>query len=505
MPEKILGLDISQDTIKAVLLERKGRLSGTILAFETIKINECGGVEQALAKLGGNEMFVGVPCCASLPVKDILFRHITLPFSDDGKIRKTLPFELEPVIPFSIDQIAADYLPLGNGQLLVAVTSRQSIESWISIIEGSLGEALVIDVSSLPVVSLLSAKNANFCGVLLDIGSDATMLNFYEQGSLVEVRSLSFGTKKIIQAMAKDYSLSTAEAEQIMLSGNHGSVQEKLQNTLLSFFMEVRNTMDFLLLNGILENTPVKITLTGGGALFSPIVREMGNYFKIPVEIFNLQQDKKVEIDEKIRAAYNPLTMNGALACALMLTANIRSFNLRQGELKRRKTNPGLQTSFKWAMPVALLLLVLATVSFFLDYGLQVRKLENIKKQIAYIFKKNYPDAAAMVEPVSQLKTKLAENKKSLGFYEAGLDVPVIDLFKDISGHIPSSLDIVLTNLSYESETVLLRGEARSIDDVTAVKNELMKSQYFKEINIGSTSLARQGGKVEFDLRITLR
>lgn len=504
MPEKILGLDISQNTIKAVLLERKGRLSGRIIAFDTIKISE-GGVGQALSRLGENEIFTGVPCSVSLPVKDILFRQITLPFRDDSKIRKTLPFELEPIIPFSVDEIAADYLPLRNGRMLVAVTSRQSVQNWIHMIEGSMGETPVMDVSSSPLISLLSAKNSTSCGLLLDIGSDTTMLNFYEHGSLVEIRSVSFGAEKIIQAVAKDNALSAAEAEQRMLNGTYGIIQEKLQNSLRRFFLEIRNTMDFLLLNEVLEKSPEKITLTGGGALFAPLLREMENYFALPVEIFDLKQDRKVEIDENIQAGYNPQIMNGALACALFLTAGIRSFNLRQGELRRRKANRGLQTSLKWAIPAASLILVLAAVSFFLDYRLQAKKLENIKKQIAYIFKNNYPEASAMIEPVSQLKTKLAENKKSLGLSETGLEVPVIDLIKDISGHIAPSWDIVLTNFSYESETVLLRGEAKNIDDVTSVKNELLKSQYFREVNIGSTNLTKPGEKVEFDLRITLK
>ena len=35
----------------------------------------------------------------------------------------------------------------------------------------------------------------------------------------------------------------------------------------------------------------------------------------------------------------------------------------------------------------------------------------------------------------------------------------------------------------------------------TLVKNELLKSRYFKDVTMGSTSLAKDGGKVYLDLR----
>jgi hypothetical protein len=35
----------------------------------------------------------------------------------------------------------------------------------------------------------------------------------------------------------------------------------------------------------------------------------------------------------------------------------------------------------------------------------------------------------------------------------------------------------------------------------TLVKNELLESRYFKDVTMGSTSLAKDGGKVYSDLR----
>jgi type II secretory pathway component PulL len=197
--------------------------------------------------------------------------------------------------------------------------------------------------------------------------------------------------------------------------------------------------------------------------------------------------------------------MNGALAVALRSASSVRSFNFRQGEFKPGTAVSRLRGLLKWAAPVAGLILALMAGNQYLDYRLQAQRLDDIKKQISFLFKKDYPEAATMVDPLQQLKTKLADNKKTFGFYEGGQEITVLDLLKEISGFIGPSLDVIISSFSYENDVVLIKGEAKNIDAVSAIKSELMKSKYFKEVLIGSTNLARQGSKVDFDLRIMLK
>ena len=85
-------------------------------------------------------------------------------------------------------------------------------------------------------------------------------------------------------------------------------------------------------------------------------------------------------------------------------------------------------------------------------------------------------------------------------------DCPIlVNILKEISGLISTSLDIMVYNLSYENGIILMKGEAKNVDDISAIKSELMKSKYFKEVTMGSTSLTREGGKVSFDLRIEVK
>ena len=197
--------------------------------------------------------------------------------------------------------------------------------------------------------------------------------------------------------------------------------------------------------------------------------------------------------------------MNTAIAAAMMAFAGRKSFNFRQGEFAAKNVRFNLKGQLKWAAVVAGIIFLLAIVNQFLDYRLQTQNLNNIKKQISRIFKKNSPDAQTMIDPVQQLKTKLDENKKTFGFYKGETEITVLNILKEISSLVSPSLDTVITNLSYENSIVLIKGEAKKIDDISAVKNELLKSRYFKDVTMGSTSLAKDGGKVDFDLRIELK
>lgn len=506
MPQTVLGLDIGQSTIKAVLFTRKGLTGGRILAAETLDINDCGGIEPAIKTLAQNKSFHNIPCCICLPLADIMFRQVSLPFRDDNKIRKTLPFELEPLIPFAVSEIVTDYLKVHASGLLVAAAIKKAIQDWIALVESNLGEVSVIDISSAALTTaILEGKSADACGVLLDIGASSTTAVFYESGTIVQLRSLAIGGNQMTAALAADMSAEIREAELRKINADYSTTGAKVSDLCSKFCLELKNTVEFMKLNDILQSGLSQITITGGGCLFPPLKKELEKYFTLPVEALDLARSKQIEIEGNLQGKYQPQIMNTALAAAMRVFNGRRSFNFRQGEFAAKYVRIKLKEQLRWAAVVAGIIFFLAAVNQFLDYGIQTQRLNNTKKQISQIFKKNVPEAQTMVDPVQQLKTKLAENKKTFGLYEGVRDVPVVDLLKEISGLISTSRDIIITDFSYENTAVLIKGQAKNIDDVSAIKNELAQSRYFKDVAMGSTSLAKQGTKVDFDLRIELR
>jgi hypothetical protein len=258
-------------------------------------------------------------------------------------------------------------------------------------------------------------------------------------------------------------------------------------------------------LNGALQNDPAHITITGGCVLFVPLQKQLEKYFSLQPEVLDLVRLKQLEIEKNIEHKYSPQIMNTACAAAMRAFAGRKSFNFRQGEFAAKNAGLSIKEQLKWVAVVAGIIFLMAAVNQFLDYRLKTQRLAGIKKQISFIFKKNFPEAPVMIDPVQQLQTKLAENKKAFGFFEGTQNIPVVDLLKEISDLISASHDIVINNFQYENIVVSIKAQVKNIDDVSAVKNELLQSKHFKDVAIGSTSLAKDGGKVDFDLRIELK
>lgn len=506
MSQILLGLDIGSSTIKAVLFTRKGLTGGRILACRILNIQDCGGTEEALKKLAQSEDFSKTACCLSLPPADIMFRHVNLPFRDDSRIKKTLPFELEPLIPLSVDEVVTDYLAMPREGLLVAALAKNIIGEWIDKVESNLGKVSVIDISSTVLASqILADKSSVSCGMILDIGAGSTAALFYENGKVVQIRSLAFGGSHITQALSQDLSTGIDEAEQKKIQGNYPEGCAGVEDLCRHFCSELKNTIEYMNLNGTLRSNPARITITGGGALFIPLQKELENSFALPIEVLDLIRLRQLEVEENVRSQMQPQIMNTAIAAAMRISSGRNSFNFCQQDFAAKNVLSNLKGQLKWAAVIAGIIILLAVVNQALDFTIKTRRLDNIKKQISLIFKKDFPESANMADPVQQLKTKLAEDKKTFDFYKGNSETTVLNMLKEISGLIPVSLDIIIYNLSYENNVILIKGEAKNVDDISAVKNELLKSRHFKEVTMGSTSLAKESGKVNFDLRIEVK
>jgi general secretion pathway protein L len=508
MPEMMLGLDIGTDAVKAVLATIGGR-TARVLACETVRLE--GGVDlpaalKKLAELIRPAAPSRIRCVVSLPPSEVMLRQIRLPFHDAGKIKKTLPFELEPLLPLPIEEVVVDYVHLPGDGLLTAAVGKEKIREVIAAVETHLGAVSAIDISAAVLaLPLLEQKDLTDAGMVLDIGGSSTSAVFYEKNALVEMRSFAFGGNTITRALAQDLSCDPALAESIKTEAAYGIKIGGALAVCREFCVSLVNTVEFMRLNGTLHSAPGEILLTGGGSLFQPLIQELENNFGPSVKALDFSRPGPVDIDEKIQGRYVPPIMNTALATAKRALASRKSFNFRRGEFAVKSVRGDLGKQLRWGAIIAGIILLLAAVDLFLGYQWQARRADGLKNQISMIFKKHSPPSAVMVDPVNQLRTKLAEERKMYGVDDGASGVTVLELLKDLSGFISPALDIMITHLHYENNIVLVKGEAKNMDDVTNVKNELLKSKTFKNVTINSTRLAREGAKVDFDLRIELR
>ena len=179
--------------------------------------------------------------------------------------------------------------------------------------------------------------------------------------------------------------------------------------------------------------------------------------------------------------------MDQALAMAARPMAKRGGFNFRQRASEARAGYGELRGRLKRGAVAALVVVVLAGVEIGLgDYGNRLR-LAALKRDITAEFKKSYPEAARIVDPVAQLRGKIAEAKKlSAGMGDAASAATVLDLLKRtrVALRRRSPPDLPQPRRGRRSAS---RGRSENFDAVDTIKKALANSKYFKTVTVGST------------------
>ena len=127
-----IGIDLRPNSVKIAVAATHGRQTRIIdliekqvpeSAPEEIKDLSAAIIREAFLEndLNGDTCVVGLPASATIN------RQMLSPITDPTKIRQTLKFQMEPQIPYPVDQVIADFIPLrktseGTELLAIAVT-----------------------------------------------------------------------------------------------------------------------------------------------------------------------------------------------------------------------------------------------------------------------------------------------------------------------------------------------------------------------------------------------
>jgi general secretion pathway protein L len=509
MSDKILGIDIGEDAVKAVLVSRSFKGGYRAVAADSVSIPQAGGVAEAMKKLFENANFRGCPATTALSVRRLSFRNLSLPFKDEKKIRQILAFEVEPLLHFPIEEAIIDFIMVHKGvpsELFVAVAPKAFVQERTAHISEYVKNINNIDIDGVAVADLVAPKSPAGCALLLDVGAEHSVAFVIRDGSLCQIRPFAFGGNAVTRTLAGQLGCDADEAERRKRENLLDGAQEVVAALIERFLSELDNTIAFMKLHGHLQEGPQRIYLTGGGALYAPLQDALSRRFEAPVEALDLLSVTGVQCDPAVRSRWNPLIMNSALALAVSGHKTRRGFNFRIRDAKVRAAIGRLKGTLRWAAAVTALFLILAATDVYLDYRYNRQRLNALKTEIMTLFKTYNPQATRIVEPVSQMRGSILEARKaSLGVAEARPGLSSLALLKDISRLAPPETELLLNSFVLDKDMILLKGNAKNFDAVDTLKREFMKSTFFETVAMGAATLTKQGDKVEFEMRITLK
>ncbi|MBY0110054.1 MAG: pilus assembly protein PilM [Candidatus Babeliaceae bacterium] len=118
--QKLVGIEIHQNIIFVTIVLAQGHKKTIINCFQqeiiqdgVISLEE--RIEEALKKIATN---IGAydQLIVTLPNNVIIFKEITIPFTDINTIKMVAPFEIEPMLPFSLNDAFIDALVVSQNK-----------------------------------------------------------------------------------------------------------------------------------------------------------------------------------------------------------------------------------------------------------------------------------------------------------------------------------------------------------------------------------------------------
>lgn len=484
MKRKILGLDIREDAVSAVLLA--GSIKRTeIEAHLYVPISEPedfeSGLAAALEAIIEKIDVTGAVCAASFPADRISYRNLHVPFKKENKIRQMLPYELEPTLPVAVDELIIDFHNLtlpdqaDHTELIAAAIEKTELESYLGILASLNIEPEIVTVGGYPAALCLTRLIESPEDLLfLDIDNCKVSIFVVVSGEICLIRSFPIHS---------DNSLSAAEAICIGIRHTWSALEEIYG-------------LDF---------QPAGLFVTGCGLDDPSVEQDLARTLKISAEQIDLKNAAEIAPRHHSGQSWDPCQMDNALALALMEAERLSGLNFRRGPFAAKKFWSEHKASLLKTGLIAGLVLALAFFNVVLGSYFMGKKLVRLDRNINDIFTSTFPDVKKIRYPYQQMQVKIKALKTTAALPEgSGKNIRAIDILNDISRLIPKETDVNLTRLVIGSESVIMAGDTDTFNAVDDIKKRLEQVVFFKKITITSANIDRSDNRVRFKLKIHL-
>jgi Tfp pilus assembly PilM family ATPase len=496
MPGKILGIDTDGASVTVVQLERVLR-GLKITGCVSISIEEAGGLDAAIEALGEKIDLKADTYISTIPGEKVSYRNLRIPFSDPKKIKQTIAFAIETIVPFPIEDLIVDFTVIEQAEqseILAASVKRAYIAEYLTRLKGHGVDPDILDIRGVPIALwLLRQTEIPDDGLVLDIGPKGATLVLYLKRHINLIRYFPF-----------DYgAVSWIGSDAATGEHGEGADTENIAPFFSMFCTIVHNTLHAFGYQNKKTVMPEKVFITGIGSLHRNTKDLLERFLDVPVERIDIANHAKIDMDEDIARTWDPAVMDSALALALRDTKKGMGFNFRKDEFEVEKNYFRIKRATISVGIFLLVILSLLIANLGVDYYFLKKRYSALDSQIREMFMQTLPDVKTIVDPVQQMKIKINEMQQSTpslpGF---NAEHQVLDLLRDISLKIPESLDMKMTMISVDPEIVQMKGETDTFNTVDIIKKGLESSAHFNTVTISSANLNRSGKRVDFEIRV---
>lgn len=477
MSRRILGLEIREASIAAVLLDRgfKGCLPEAQAYFPIpADPGADAGIKTALAALVDQLKPAGAACVLSIPTTCFSFRNLSLPFNDIKKIRQILPFELEPTLPTPVEELIFDFEAVkrdGHQDLLAFMVQRSQIRRYIELLEAvNLRPVVIMPGGYAAARFIAAATDDREEFLLIDSGEGNHTIYVVISGNIRMVRTLP-------------------------VAGGGSPVIRGLETAL-------RRTLTGLQESLGIDVNPSTVFSTGPQSDLLAVGSGSPTVMGLPVQTLADMRTFSRLIKPPDTPDWKSGRLDNALALALMEAEAVGGVNFSS----ERSTVQYYWNEYRRSIILTTALILLTLTTALVSQALAVRgssqRLTELDRQIETIFKTTFPEVTRVVNPLQQMQVRLRETGDGSGLERTGPRPRVIDVLDSLSRQIPAAVDVQMSQMVVGADNVVLSGHTDSFNTVDDIKGRLEKADLFTSVTISSATLERTGNRVRFRMNL---
>lgn len=485
MSRKIFSIDIQDTGIAAILIENslkgnrvEARLFVPYPDIDREAAHEENPVLDALKKTIEGISLSGVEVIVSLPPRLVSYRNLQVPFKDPKKIRQVLPFELEPTLPYPVEDLIVDSQVISQGEktdILVGFVLKAELTKILDAITSLDIEPRMAAPAGLSLAACL-AKYLETPEDLIVISADQNSATVFALASGRAHMARSFYVKELDPRL-KAKKLSDAVIQ----------VMGAFEAAFASPF------------------EPVRVLASGAGVDAECLNDDIKRVLDIPVIRLDLLKDIDLNIKINPDIQYDPDLCNTAAGLAAVEILGLPVINFYGSRSIIKKYWEEYRNDFIRTGAMAAFVFVVALFNVLLEAHFLQKEVQHLNQQIAFLFQSTFPDTAKIIDPLQQMRARVQEERQKGAFTgEMENEMSNIDILNEISSRIPADQDVEITNFVRGDNSVLVTGNTDSFNTVDDIKGRLSQAEGLKEITINSANLEKATNRIQFKLKIDL-
>jgi type IV pilus assembly protein PilM len=329
MAKNIVGIDISNWGIRAVEVSDATKSRPTAVRYQSIRLPEGAvlrgdvveptTVSTALKQLWSTGGFTSKNVVLGVGNHRVLARDLTVPKMTIERIRESLPFQVQEMLPVPVEDAILDFYPISesesdlgpmvNGLLVAAV--KESVGLNVRAVE--LAGLNAVDVDLIPfALSRVLLRGSTSRGVvaIIEVGESTSTVVIAANGVPQFIRIIPTGGGDLTAAIKSGLDLTPEQSETakralgLSTSGvavENRPIVEIIYRVAGELLSSIRNTLNYFA--GARPQEPVsQIILTGGGANLIGFAQALTESARIPVVMGN--PFESIAIDRKFTESF---------------------------------------------------------------------------------------------------------------------------------------------------------------------------------------------------------